>query len=72
VIPGVRSLRKNRLRGRGFSSREPINRSSGRISVIQRLGTPNFSCFDSVVLSGARQLVTPLDNPLFTPLPSLV
>jgi hypothetical protein len=63
-------LRKNRLRGRGLSSREPINRSAVRISVIQRLGSPAFSCFVPVVLSGARQLVTPLGNQLFTPLPS--
>jgi hypothetical protein len=38
--------------------------------VIQRLGTPDFSCFVPVVLSGARLLLTPLGNPLFTPLPS--
>jgi hypothetical protein len=29
VLRLLRSLRKNRLRGRGFSSRKPITRSSG-------------------------------------------
>jgi hypothetical protein len=38
-----KSFRKDRLSGRGFSSREPIIRSPGRIPVIQRLKTFDFS-----------------------------
>ena len=73
IIVYFKSLRKNRLTGRGFSSGALIALRSNLFSAIQRVGAPDFRRCDLLGPPDRGLMATPLGNHLFmvTLLPSL-
>ncbi len=69
VEKAPKSLRKNRLSSRCFSSGELIALRLGWSAAFQRLRTRDFKRFALFRLAERGHLATPLGNPLFMPLP---
>jgi hypothetical protein len=65
----LKSLRKNRLTSRVFSSGELIALRSGWFSLFQPFRTPDFRRSAPVELPDRCRLATPLGNRLFMPPP---